>query len=129
MRTRRCLPVLVVSALSALITGCTNPEGLPRLSDAGFIAWLDGQRVTSAKGVIFDDVWRIESGEVSDFKVIRITNNPADRIYTATVSFRATAKGKGIQVGEAAIRYKDATESGKAQFVDFVPISVSQIGN
>jgi hypothetical protein len=129
MVLRRCLLVVLAGALSALTTGCSNPEGLPRPSDAGFIDWLNGQRVTSAKGVIFDDVWRIDPGEVSDFKVVRITNNPADHIYTATVSFRATAKGRGIQVSEGAIRYKNASEPGKLQFVDFVPVSVARIGN
>jgi len=129
MVIRRCFLIVLAGALSALMTGCSNPEGLPRPTDAGFIDWLNGQRVTSAQGVIFDDVWRIDPGEVSDFKVIRITNNPADRIYTATVSFRATAKGSGIEVSEGSIRYKDANEKGKIQFVDFVPITVKRIGN
>jgi hypothetical protein len=128
MRTPKCLLVVLAGAVSVTTTGCSNPSALPRPSDAGFIDWLNGQRVTYAKGVIFDDVWRIDPGEVSDFKVIRIANNP-DRIYTATVSFRATAKGRGIQVNEGAIRYKNANQDSKLEFVDFVPVSVARIGN
>jgi hypothetical protein len=132
MGTRRCVLVVFAGALSALAAGCAgpvNPPSIPRPSDAGFIKWLNGEKITAERGLILDSVWRIEPGQVSDFNVKSITENPADGIYTATVSFRATAKGSGIQVGEGVIRYKDAKEPGKLQFVDFVPVSVSRIGN
>jgi hypothetical protein len=132
MGTWRCVLVLLAGALSALASGCAdpaNPPSIPRPTDAGFIDWLNGEKITYERGVILDSVWRIDPGEVSDFKVIRITNNPADGIYTAAVSFRATAKGRGIQVSEGVIRYKNASQPGKLQFVDFVPVSVARIGN
>lgn len=139
METRRCVLIFLAGALSVLSSGCAdpaNPRSLRRPPDAGFIDWLNGEKITYERGVILDSVWRIEPGEVSDFKVVRITENPADGIYTATVSFRATAGGRGIQVSEGVIRYKydlaPKNASGALlalQFVDFVPVSVVRIGN
>ena len=131
--TPKCFLVFLVVVLNGLMIGCSNPHNLPLPSDAGLIDWLKGQKVTTAKGVIFDDVWTIESGEVSDFRVISVTKNPSDKIYTVTVSFRAIGKGRGIHVREGVIRYKDVNRSGvnegKLHFIDFTPVSFVRIGN
>lgn len=105
------------------------PPALPRPADDGFIDWLTGKVITTKKRWLIDEWWKVQKGEVSDFQVLKIAENPADKIYTATVSFRATAKGRGIQVTEAMIRYKPATEPGTLQFVEFVPVTFSRIGN
>jgi hypothetical protein len=106
-----------------------HPPEPPRPEDAGFIDWLIGKDITVEKGMVFDSWWHVEPGEISDFKVIGISESLPDRTYTATVSFRATARGRGIQVREGLIRYKNADTPGKLKFVEFVPVSVSRIGN
>lgn len=142
MITRKCLlPIIVVCTLFAMIGGCESKSGV---GDAKLIEWLNGQKVTVAKGLIFDSVWRIEPGEISDFKVIRnseVTPDPKypnSRCLTAHVSFRATVKGQGIQINDGIIRYKyhapprnlfSPTVTFTDDFIDFVPISVSRIGN
>lgn len=126
----KCFLVFLVVVLNALMTGCSNPHGLPRPDDAGLISWLSGQKVLVDKGVFIDDWWVIAPGEVSDFKVIRITNNPSDKIYTATVSFRAIDGGRGIHVREGFIRYKETMDDNKkGEFIDFTPASFVRIGN
>ena len=122
---RHALTTVLLLSACALI-GCELAT--PRPTNAGFIEWLVGQRVTSAPGIIFNDVWLIEGGELSEFQVHKITTNPAIQTYAATVSFRATASGKGIQVSEAVIRYKHAEKLGKLQFVEFIVVAVSKIG-
>ena len=77
-----------------------------------------------------DDYWRIDEGEISDFKLIRVTQNPADKICSAIVSFRATGKGSGIQVSEGIIRYRSTSDDPTMLYcIDFVPVSVTKIGN
>ena len=128
MGIQKCFLVFLVVVLNALMTGCSNPHGLPRPYDAAFINWLNGEKVLVDKGVFINDWWIIAPGEVSDFKVIRITNNPSDKIYTATVSFRAIVGGRGIHVREGFIRYKDVNDN-KLHFIDFTPVSFVRIGN
>ena len=129
----KCFLVFLVVVLNALMTGCSNPDNLPRPDDTGFINWLKGQKVLVDKGVFINNWWIIESGEVSDFRVIKITNNPSDKIYTATLSFRAIGGGRGIHVREGFIRYKDVNDKGvndgKLHFIDFTPVSFVRIGN
>lgn len=126
----RCPHIVAIILVVLLqVVGCNNPHNLPRPSDAAFIGWLHGQTVTYEKGVIFDSKWVIEEKEVSDFKVITITENSAKQIYSATVAFRATAHGKGIEVNEALLRYRPIEKTDKLQFVDLVPLKVSRIGN
>jgi hypothetical protein len=102
---------------------------IPRPNDAGFIRWLIGVEVATEVKPFGRIRGIIRKGQVSDFQVIRITKNPADNVCCATVSFNATAHGRGVRVGEAMIRYKSSMEDGKLQFVDFTPVSVSYIGN
>lgn len=106
------------------------PPELPRLSDVDFMNWLVGQIIVTEKNTFFPDRrWKIGKGEISAFKVIKITENPADKIYSATLSFRATVNGSGIEVKECLLRYRKQAESNKLEFVEFVPISFSRIGN
>jgi hypothetical protein len=96
----------------------------PRPTDAGFIEWLDGEEITDGL-----QVWRIQKGDVCDFEVFTITDNP-EGIYTATVSFRAIAKGSGIHAEAGLIRYKRAViptlkvPHDQIELVDFVPVYV-----
>ncbi|MFZ4764936.1 MAG: hypothetical protein ACOYMN_08265 [Roseimicrobium sp.] len=106
-----------------------NKPTLKRVSDEAFISWLVGKRIVTSKGLIFDDYWTIKKGEISAFKFINVTQNPSDQIYTATVSFRATATGRGVEVKGALIRYKEGDNVTLAKFVDFVPVKVAVIGN
>ena len=142
MITRKCLLPIVVCTLFAMIVGCGGKSRVDDIRDATLIDWLNDKKVTVAKGVIFDDVWRIEPGQVSDFKVIRDTENPRDpsnqdRCFTAHVSFRATVKGQGIQINEGMIRYTHTKPPRSlvgptatfVKFIDFVPLSVNRIGN
>ncbi len=123
-----------IFAPETLPFGLGLSQNVPRASNEDFMAWLVGQSVTVEKGIIFDDRWRIEKGQITDFKLIKVANNKADKIYTATIAFRASANGRGIQVNEAMLRYRNAIDANnlvsedKLQFVDFVPISVSRIG-
>lgn len=130
------MKLILCITICCLLVGCDNTPSwdsmlkTPQPSEATFIAWLNGQRVVTKKGLITDDVWTIEKDEVSGFKVLRITTNTADMIYSAVVSFTATKNSSGIQVSEAIIRYKPvAPDSKYLQFVDFVPVSFTRIGN
>ena len=106
-----------------------STQTLPRPRDEGFIEWMQGKKVKYDTVLLFDSYWTIEKGEVSNFRVLRITENQAEKIYSATISFKATAKGTGIDVSEAIIRYKDSLQDNKLTFMDFIPVKFSKIGN
>lgn len=123
---------MLVLAVFVLVLGerlysLSRAQTIPYPTD--FTKWLVGNVITVEKGIIWDDRWTIEPGEVSDLRILKLSQNPTDNIYTATVSFRATARGRGIQVNEAVIRYRDGAEPGQLTFVEFVPIAVAKIGD
>ena len=126
------LTLVTIVMYSILLSGCgdfLSTNTLPRCSDEGFLDWLNGKEITLEKGFLFNSTWQLEKGEISDFKVLRVTENSVDKIYTATVSFKATAKGSGVNVSEAMIRYRQAPDKDKLKFVDFTPVTAFRIGN
>jgi len=99
-------------------------DAFPRPTDAEFIALLDGKDI-----VVGRQVWGIKKEDVSDFRVSTIATTP-EGIYTATVSFRAIAKGLGLHVEAGLIRYKCLAKGPlnvadhQFPFVSFVPVQV-----
>ena len=124
---------VAITLLCLLVgSGCgkigADLQGIPRPSDARLVGWLNGQKVVYSKGIFSHSYWTIETGEVSNFAVLKITKDPNSGVIAASVRFRATAGGRGIEVKEAIIRYKKVGND-ELLFVEFVPISFSRIGN
>jgi hypothetical protein len=127
MRSRARLCMLLLS-LTTLGCGDIQTYTAPRPTDARFITWLEGEKIVVEKGLIFNSTWTIEKGEVSDFKIINVTRNSADMVYSAMMSFRVIAQNKGLYV-QGVCRYQPGKEKDTLVFVDFTPTSNSKIGN
>jgi len=126
--------LLLLVFLTHLLVGCS--ESHPRLDDADFIRWLSGERITVSRGLFTDEVWTINSRDVIDFKVNRISRNDATGVYAATVSFRVVRGSAVVEVSEAVIRYTVSYSPGDTaakpdgrvfKFVDFTPGQVRRI--
>ena len=67
-----------------------------RPSNEGFVGWLKGQEVVVQKNTWVDDTWTIDPTQITKFDVHGVTPNGDDQTIAATLSFQATADGKGI---------------------------------
>lgn len=99
----------------------------PYPSNEGLAQWLVGWRVVYVKGLIFDDYWTIEKGEISDLKVLAVSKDEQSGIISATISFNATAQGRGVKVDNAILRYRESKTH--LTLVDRVLVSYYRIGN
>lgn len=118
----------VIKGEDAVKNDSINPKKLPRLDDSGFIEFLTGSQVLVEKGIIFDDTWTIRKGEVSAFVVNLITENPADKVLCADVSFNVSSGGKGLAV-RGNLRYKRVPNRSLLMLVDFTATSKTKTGN
>lgn len=122
--------LLFLVMFSLLACGCDSEKvRYPCPSDEGLAHWLIGWDVLYAKGLIFDDYWTIEKGEISDLKVLTVSKDEQTGIISATISFNATAQGQGIKVDNAILRYRESKAKDYLTLVDRVLVSCYRIGN
>jgi hypothetical protein len=89
---------------------------LPRPSDQGFTTWVTGEQIVENGKA----VWRIDPGEVSDLRVVRVETDLLGNMFTATVRFKVydPVKRNGGNV-EGRVRYERSAQQGVLNFVDF----------
>jgi preprotein translocase subunit Sec61beta len=111
----------------------TPPEDPPETiappppPDATLSTMLYGQRLV-AKTAFANYGWEVEPGEIIEFQVDRVWNDPAQISHGVYVTLVAMERGRGIRAS-GLLRYYDGEDSDGYVVRDFMPSSVVRVGS
>ncbi len=91
------------------------------------IGWMKGEHVVVQKNTWVDDTWTIDPSQVTNFVLHGVTQNSSNKSFSATVSFQATANGKGIDC-QAVIVYQ-RTGPDHWGLMSFAPTKITKTGD